>query len=139
MDLSSRRKIAAAGMSVAVTLGALLAVGDASAAHPARGRALYESRCDACHTTGVHVRESRKATDFAGIRMQVERWNTQLGGAWARDDIDDVAVYLNDRFYQYPCPDTVCRSGTARLGGAGGTSLVAGASGPSSGMRPHTE
>ena len=86
----------------------------AIAADAARGRALYESRCDGCHSTGVHERASRKATDFEGIRTQVARWNAQLGGSWRREEIDDVAVYLNDRFYRYPCPDTLCGAGAAR-------------------------
>ena len=137
MNIQSRTRLIAA-LAIAFTAVAAIAT-DAMAADPERGRALYESRCDACHTTGVHERASRKAADFAGIRFQVERWNTQLGGAWARDDIDDVAVYLNDQYYKYRCPDTVCRSSAARLGGAGSRSLAAGASGPSPGPRPHTE
>ena len=100
---------------MAVTAVAMAALGaDASAADTARGRALYESRCVACHSTGVHERVSRKAVDFAGIRLQVERWNGQLGGAWGRSEVDDVAVYLNDRFYRYPCPEALCRAGSAR-------------------------
>lgn len=86
----------------------------AIAADAARGRTLYESRCDGCHSAGVHERASRKATDFEGIRAQVVRWNAQLGGAWRREEIDDVAVYLNDRFYRYPCPDALCGAGAAR-------------------------
>lgn len=108
MTIPVRMKLIAA---VSVALAAL--AGEASAADSSRGRALYESRCDGCHSTGVHERASRKAADFAGIRFQVERWNAQLGGAWGRGEIDDVTVYLNDRFYRYPCPDAMCRAGAA--------------------------
>lgn len=100
-------------LAILALLGTLAFV-PAAAADLTRGRALYESRCDGCHSAGVHERTSRKATDFEGIRFQVERWNTQLGGAWQRGDIDDVAVYLNDRFYRYPCPDALCAGGVPR-------------------------
>jgi hypothetical protein len=102
-----------------IALFAALEAGPAAAADAARGRALYESRCDGCHSTGVHERASRKATAFEGIRVQVERWNAQLGGAWRRAEIDDVAVYLNDRFYRYPCPDALCGAGAARAAAPG--------------------
>jgi hypothetical protein len=85
----------------------------AQAADAGRGQALYEARCDRCHGTSVHVREARKATSFQGVRTQVARWNTELGGAWSGDEIDDVTVYLNNRYYSFPCPEAVCRSGQA--------------------------
>ena len=78
-----------------------------------RGRALYEARCDLCHGTSVHVREARKATSLEGVRTQVARWNTELGGVWSADEIDDVTVYLNNRYYFFPCPPSICRSGQA--------------------------
>jgi len=79
-----------------------------------RGRALYEARCDLCHGASVHVREARRATSLEGVRAQVARWNTELGGGWSADEINDVTVYLNNRYYFYPCPESVCRSGQAR-------------------------
>ena len=91
----------------------MYALAPAQGADAERGRALYEARCDLCHGTGVHVRETRKATSFEGVRTQVARWNTELGGAWSADEIDDVTVYLNDRYYLFPCPESVCRSGQA--------------------------
>ena len=78
-----------------------------------RGRALYEARCDLCHATSIHVREARKATSFEGVRTQVARWDTELGGAWSADEVNDVTVYLNNRYYFFPCPESVCRSGHA--------------------------
>ncbi len=108
MNIGTKTTLVAAAAFAFVALST-----SAMAADTARGRALYESRCDVCHSTGVHERASRKANDFGGIRLQVERWNKQLGGAWGRSEIDDVAVYLNDRFYQYPCPDALCRAGAA--------------------------
>ena len=85
----------------------------AQGADAERGRALYEARCDRCHGVSIHVREARKATSFQEVRAQVARWNTELGGAWSGDEIDDVTVYLNSRFYSYSCPENVCRKGQA--------------------------
>jgi mono/diheme cytochrome c family protein len=74
-----------------------------------RGRALYETRCVACHERSVHQRTSRRAPDFAALRREVERWAGTAGGEWKTEEIDQVTVYLNDRYYKYPCPPTVCR------------------------------
>jgi hypothetical protein len=89
------------------------ALASAHGADAERGRALYEARCDLCHGTSVHVREARGATSFEGIRTQVARWNAELGGAWSADEINDVTMYLNDRYYFFPCPESACRSGHA--------------------------
>lgn len=103
----------------------MLAATNAVSADATRGRALYEARCDGCHSTSVHQRAARKAGDFAGIRLQVERWDGQLGRAWRREEIDDVVVYLNERFYKYPCPASLCRAGAARRDEGGGEAFVA--------------
>ncbi|MGB8434705.1 MAG: hypothetical protein WCE38_10630 [Burkholderiales bacterium] len=83
------------------------------AGDPARGRALYESRCVECHTKSVHQPESRRAPSFEGVLAQVSRWNDTLGGDWTAEDIEDVAVYLNQRYYKHPCPASACPPGRA--------------------------
>jgi mono/diheme cytochrome c family protein len=82
----------------------------AAAADAERGRVLYESRCDGCHATSVHGREKRVATDFESVRGWVRRWGANLGLAWTDDDATDVTVYLNDRYYRFRCPATVCKA-----------------------------
>jgi mono/diheme cytochrome c family protein len=77
----------------------------------ARGRAIYETRCVGCHSTSVHNRESRKAKDFAALRVTVVQFAAEAGGVWQRDEIDDVTAYLNQLYYRYPCPPEVCRGG----------------------------
>jgi mono/diheme cytochrome c family protein len=94
----------------------LVAIGLAqpvAAADPGRGQALYESRCGGCHNTSVHQRDSRRAVSFAGVLAQVSRWNASLGGDWTAEDIEDVAAYLNQRYYKHSCPDSVCPPGRA--------------------------
>jgi mono/diheme cytochrome c family protein len=77
-----------------------------------QGRTLYETRCGACHERSVHRRESRSAKDFEGLRAEVARWSATSGGEWRAEEIDAVTAYLNDRYYRYPCPATVCRAQT---------------------------
>jgi hypothetical protein len=81
-----------------------------------RGATLYEARCDVCHGTSVHAREARKATSFDTLRRQVARWDAELGRAWSADEIDDVTVFLNQRYYKFPCPANVCGGNQAVIG-----------------------
>ena len=84
-------------------------------ADAARGKLLYEARCSACHESSVHDRKARKATSFSGLRAQVLRWSVEVGGTWSADEIDDVALYLNQRYYHLPCPQSVCKAAQASL------------------------
>lgn len=79
-----------------------------------RGRALYEARCNDCHDRSVHRREPRAAKTFAEIRSFVLRWDRELGALWRADELDAVTRYLNQRFYGYPCPASVCGSERAQ-------------------------
>jgi mono/diheme cytochrome c family protein len=97
-----------ASISIVIALFALLPAATAQAADAQRGRALYESRCDGCHNTGVHQRDSRKAQSYGAIREEVVRWNRSLNGAWTNEEIDDVTLYLNERFYSFDCPEAIC-------------------------------
>jgi mono/diheme cytochrome c family protein len=81
----------------------------ARAADAERGKLLYESRCDGCHAESLPGRKAKTAADFESIRTYVKRWNTSLGGAWGEEDITDVTVYLNAKYYFYVCPPSVCK------------------------------
>jgi mono/diheme cytochrome c family protein len=98
----------ATAVSIVAALFSLLLSPAAPAADAQRGRALYESRCDVCHNTGVHQRDSRKAQSYAAIREEVVRWNRTLNGAWTNEEIEDVTLFLNDRYYNFDCPEAVC-------------------------------
>jgi mono/diheme cytochrome c family protein len=98
---------------------AAVCAANAQAQDLARGRAIYETRCIGCHSTSVHTRESRKATSFAGVRAAVARFAGEAGGVWQADEIDDVAAYLNQLYYRYPCPPEICK--TAKQAAVGGT------------------
>jgi hypothetical protein len=81
-----------------------------AAADAERGRALYETRCDSCHAVSVHGRAKREASGFESLRGWVRRWSGNLGLKWTDEEIDDVAVYLNGRFYRFTCPPSACKA-----------------------------
>ena len=80
-----------------------------------RGRILYETRCSACHASSVHQRNARKAKSFDSLRAQVLRWSVETGGSWSAGEIDDLTLYLNQRYYHFPCPLALCSAGQASL------------------------
>ncbi|HYR01639.1 MAG TPA: cytochrome C [Casimicrobiaceae bacterium] len=68
----------------------------------ARGELLYTTYCQGCHTTQVHWREKRLATDRAGLAVQVERWQVNGRLGWSAEDVDAVVRYLDVRYYRFP-------------------------------------
>ena len=81
-----------------------------AAAQPApggsRGELLYSTHCVGCHTTQVHWRDKKLATDWTGLRAQVFRWQSNTGLGWSDDDVVAVARYLNELYYRFPAPGT---------------------------------
>jgi mono/diheme cytochrome c family protein len=74
----------------------------------ARGGDLYRSYCIACHTAQVHWRDRRIVQSWEDLRYQVARWQKIAGQNWSREEIDDVAAYLNRLFYEVRCPLPGC-------------------------------
>jgi mono/diheme cytochrome c family protein len=109
----------------AAVLLAVAGMPTAAAQAIARGQALYETKCVACHERSVHRREARRAVDVPTLRAEVARWSANAGGDWQAEEIDAVTAYLNDRYYRYPCPPTICREPARAQAGRGtGTNLV---------------
>jgi len=71
-------------------LGYLFLYGGNAMADPERGRTLYENHCTQCHESTVHIRERRKANNFAVLQGFVERWANELALGWSREEIDQV-------------------------------------------------
>ena len=76
----------------------------------ARGGELYRTTCIACHTAQVHWREKRLVRSWDDLVFQVSRWQRVAGQDWSREEISDVAAYLNRVFYDIPCPRSSCGS-----------------------------
>jgi len=93
-----------------------------TAADMMRGGELYRAYCIACHTAQVHWREKSQVHSWTDLRYQVSRWQRISGQNWSREEIEDVAAYLNRLFYQAPCPVPGC--GGPRAGGNGERQLA---------------
>jgi len=58
----------------------------------------------ACHTTQAHWRDKSVVHSWGDLVYQVNRWQGVAGQNWSATDINDVATYLNERFYRLPGP-----------------------------------
>lgn len=79
--------------------------GDPLAPADRTGELLYEANCQTCHLAQVHWRQKRLATDWATLRQQIRRWQKTAGLQWGDEQIDQVAHYLNFRYYRYQAPE----------------------------------
>ncbi len=70
-----------------------------------RGELLYETHCNACHTSKIHWREQKLATDWNSLKVQVRRWQASMGLDWSEEEITDVTHYLNAVHYGFPATD----------------------------------
>lgn len=104
-------RTAATGPARALLAMALLAGGAAPVAAQSRGELLYTTHCIACHNTQVHWRAKKQAADWTSLRAQVRAWQATAQLAWTDDDIQQVAVYLNEAHYHFPPP--IKQGGTA--------------------------
>ncbi|MDR3451795.1 MAG: cytochrome c [Rhodoferax sp.] len=87
--------------SLAACVLVVLALFGAPARAQSRGELLYATHCIACHTTQVHWRDQRLATDWNSLQAQVVRWQAAGSLNWSEEDIVAVTQYLNDRFYGF--------------------------------------
>lgn len=79
---------------------------DAQLIHNAtRGELLYSTHCIACHSTKIHWRENKLASNWSSLQSEVQRWQGIARLGWDNDDIESVARYLNATYYRYPMPD----------------------------------
>jgi mono/diheme cytochrome c family protein len=86
--------LAGAGLAQAQTRGEAL-----------RGELLYSTHCIGCHSTQLHWRDKKVATNWATLSAEVDRWQKVSGLGWREEDVSDVARYLNALYYGFPAPD----------------------------------
>ena len=83
----------------------LLFAGLVAAAAPvaaqSRGELLYTTHCISCHSTEMHWRDKRAASDWASLKFQVRRWQAAASLGWSDGDVVDVARYLNELIYRF--------------------------------------
>jgi len=90
---------------------ALAAGATSVAADEGRGKLLYETHCIACHTTQLHWRAKRQASDWSLLLAQVTRWQAEARLGWSPADIEAVARHLNETVYHHRLPQQ--RAGAA--------------------------
>lgn len=81
--------------------GCLFAAEPLTPRNMSRGELLYSTHCIACHTSQVHWRDQRLATNWETLRAQVTRWQSVSALGWTAQDIDAVSRYLNAQHYRY--------------------------------------
>jgi len=72
-----------------------------------RAELLYSTHCISCHTSEMHWREKKVATDWTSLKFQVRRWQGANGLGWSEADVEEVARYLNESIYGYARPSDV--------------------------------
>jgi hypothetical protein len=100
--------------SSTVLLARSVLVGALALAPPAqaqsRGELLYSTHCIACHTTQMHWRDKKQATDWNSLKAQVRAWQATARLEWSEDDVAEVARHLNERFYRFAQPSAALGS-----------------------------
>ena len=86
---------------MAVLAGLLSILASGASAEVDRGQALYENHCKFCHEDRVHTRKNRLVGSPESLRAWVTSWSVHAGLNWDAQDIEDVARYLDQRFYQF--------------------------------------
>jgi hypothetical protein len=93
------RSARSARCTVGVAFAALVFSMPASA--QSRGELLYATHCISCHTTQMHWRDEKAATDWSSLKAQVRRWQGAISLGWSEDDIVEVARHLNQTIYRF--------------------------------------
>jgi mono/diheme cytochrome c family protein len=70
--------------------------------NPSRGALLYSTHCIACHSSQMHWRDNKLASDWPSLKAQVRRWQAAATLGWTEDDIVEVTRYLNSLYYGFP-------------------------------------
>ncbi len=83
----------------------MLAVGFAAAQTPdaSRGKVLYETHCGGCHYVRLHERPRERSMVHtrAELRKQVAQRAALTGRPFTLEDLDDIAAYLDQSYYQF--------------------------------------
>lgn len=82
----------------------LAGVWPAIAADLQRGKELHDNHCRMCHDSIAYKRGDRIAQNYAQIKAQVTRWQTNTGLRWSAEDVENVAAYVARTYYKLDAP-----------------------------------
>jgi hypothetical protein len=68
---------------------------------PAKGHALHEKNCTACHGTEVYTRKERKVKTAGQLAGRISGCNANTGAGWFPEEEQHVGAYLNQTFYKF--------------------------------------
>lgn len=105
--MKTRRKPTCAHL-LGLSAAAALMLPSVASADMERGRLLYENHCMFCHASVVHIRDQRKAGTPAELRALIQQWSGELKLHWQENDVNDVFLYLNNRYYRF-APEPAAR------------------------------
>ena len=101
--------------TMVMTISLLLLAGAAwAAAFPkgdakAGGKLVADAQCMACHAqrfggdgSRIFTRPDHKVRTTEALSKQIRACVTQLGVQWFPEDEENVAAYLNQRYYKFP-------------------------------------
>ena len=71
---------------------------------PPRGQMLYENHCMSCHESIVHVRGNHRTQSLEALRGTVLHWASYLHLGWGQEEVDEVAIHLNNHYYKFESP-----------------------------------
>jgi mono/diheme cytochrome c family protein len=88
----------------ALTFSCTVAAAD-SARQPdlLRGRLLHDDACTGCHGPSMYSRPYHERNPYFTVRKQVEIWQEFVELGWSKEQIDDVAHFVQKRYYDKPC------------------------------------
>jgi hypothetical protein len=99
-------RILRAFAGVVLMSACMAASGESRGTVDSRGVLPYSTYCVSCHTTQVHWREKKLATDWTSLKIQVRRWQRNAGLELSENDVAAISRYLNDLYYHFAATDT---------------------------------
>lgn len=79
----------------------LLTPGLAWSADYDNGHQLHEDNCLKCHDSSAYTRSPRRVNDLHQLGVQVRACKDNLGITWFDDEVDDVILFLNQKYYHF--------------------------------------
>ncbi|HUK04057.1 MAG TPA: hypothetical protein VLV90_03120 [Burkholderiales bacterium] len=92
----------ASAVLIALVAALAAAPGAVAQGDAERGRLLYETNCLGCHYERIHNRDAAhsRIVTRAGLRAEVAERYVLTGRPYTRDDVDDIAEYLDRSHYR---------------------------------------
>jgi mono/diheme cytochrome c family protein len=79
-----------------------------AAADSAKGQKLHDQQCIECHksvvgndASKIYTRPNHIIKSRTALNQRVTFCATQINAKWFPEDEDDVAAYLNEKFYKF--------------------------------------